>query len=298
MTEAVDRHAQLSQLSSLIERHARSAGAGRADIQFARATKPTSPRASIAEAALAFVAQGSKRVVLGDHVYDYGAGDFLVVSVDLPVSGHFTRASAQRPFLGVGIPLRPPVVAALLLEHRDRVGIATYDATSPALAVSAADQGLLGAVIRLVESLDAPEDLPVLYPLIEREIVWRLLRGPQGALVAQIAHAGGHLARVGQTIRWIRDHHDQPFRVEELAAMAHMSVPTFHRQFRAATTMGPIQYQKKVRLQQARLLLASTSRDVTRVAHQVGYGSASQFSREYRREFGNSPVHDLGTSSA
>nr|WP_296765492.1 AraC family transcriptional regulator [Rhodococcus sp. (in: high G+C Gram-positive bacteria)] len=245
------------------------------------------PTASIAEPTFAFVAQGAKRIAVGDYVLDYGPGEYLVVPVDLPVSGQFTAASRDEPFLGIGFTLNPDAIAEMVLGSS-----ATSAGTSrmvPALGTARATVELLDALVRLLLLSDEPVDRAVLGPLVQREILWRVLRGEQGELVRRIGMRGSSLAHVGEAVRWIRTHYAEPFRVEHLAAVAAMSPSTFHRHFQAATTMGPIQFQKKIRLQQAKLLLIGSSLDVTRVAAEVGYDSPSQFSREYRREHGATP---------
>ncbi|MFG1813886.1 AraC family transcriptional regulator N-terminal domain-containing protein [Kribbella sp. NPDC049174] len=248
---------------------------------------PTAPMASLATPVFALVAQGRKRLAVGDQVFEYGAGDYLVVSVDLPVTGHFTKA----PFLGVGLTLRPDAIASLLLEHRPA-------GSSAGFSVNEAPAELIDAVVRLLRLADDPEDARVLAPMIEREILWRLLRGPNGAAVRQIGLADSSLSHIGRAIRWIRDHYTEPFRIEELAAMAGMSASAFHRHFRTVTAMTPIQFQKKIRLQEARLRLVGLGEDVTSAGYAVGYDSPSQFSREYRREFGTPPSRDVSRLTA
>jgi AraC-like DNA-binding protein len=259
-------------------------------LQLASVDAPTAPASYLTKPVLALVAQGAKRLVFDDRVYDYRAGDYLVVSVDLPVTGQFVEASKACPFLGVGLDLRSELIASLLLDGpqdppHSRVGVRP-------LAVGRASIDLLDAVVRLLRLIDRPRDSSVLAPLIEREIAWRLLTGDQGAVVRQIGLADGSFSNVGRAIRWIREHPAEAFRVEELADLAGMSASTFHRRFRALTTMSPVQFQKKVRLQQARLLLIGEGTDVAAAGFAVGYDSLSQFSREYRREFGSPPGRD------
>lgn len=279
----------LDELRELIAKHADHEHTAIAGLRLARAVAPTAPESYIARPILAVVVQGSKRLVFDDRVYTYGAGDYLVVSLDLPVSGHFAKASRERPFLGIGFDLRPEVIASLLLQHPH---LQSRSAPASPIAVSRASEELLDAFVRLLRLLDNPADLPVIAPLIEREIAWRLITGSQGELVRQIGMTDGHFSQVGRAIRWIRDNPAEPFRVEELADQAHMSLSTFHRRFRSVTTMSPVQFQKKVRLQQARLLLIGDELDVSRAAFAVGYDSPSQFIREYRREFGAPPGRD------
>ncbi|MFD6925533.1 AraC family transcriptional regulator N-terminal domain-containing protein [Streptomyces sp. NPDC059944] len=311
-------------MRDLVLRHVDRAGTAPYGIMLSRVDGPSVPTSSIADPVLAVVAQGAKRLTLGDRIHDYGAGQYLVVSVDLPVTGHYTRASPEEPFLAFGLTLRPPDIASLLLaEAGAGTGTGTGAGTGartgagaragrpagagagrtvsrplssrtapPGLAVSEASPDLLDAVVRLVRLLDRPADLPILAPMIEREILWRLITGEQGALVRQIGLADSRLRHISRAIRWIRDHHAQTLRVEELAGLAGMSASPFHRHFRAVTAMTPIQFQKRIRLQEARLRLMSSTDDVAGVGYAVGYDSASQFSREYRRQFGSPPGQD------
>ena len=237
---------------------------------------------------VALVAQGAKCAVLGDRTYDYRAGQYLVVSVDLPVTGNYTQASSAEPFLGVGLMLEPAAVAELLLETEGR----DRSAAHPGIAVSDASAELLDAAVRMMRLLDHPADVPVLAPMIKKEILWRLLTGPQGAMVSQIGLADSSLTHVGRAIRWIREHHAETLRIERLAQLAMMSPTSFHRHFRAVTAMTPVQYQKRIRLHEARLLLVDRTHDVATVGYLVGYESTSQFSREYRRQFGVPPGRD------
>lgn len=256
---------------------------------------PTPPTATVTDPVLAVVAQGAKRLNLGDQIYDYGAGQYVVVSVGLPITGHFTQASPDRPFLGVGLTLRPAVIASLLLE----AGSAAYSRqggrgseTPPGVAVSNASDELVDALTRMIRLLDSPADVPVLAPMIEKEILWRLITGEQGGMVRQIGLADSRLSHIGRAIQWIRNHHADMIRIDDLAQMSAMSVSAFHRHFRTVTAMTPIQYQKRIRLQEARLFLIGGSMDVAAVGFAVGYDSASQFSREYRRQFGVPPGQD------
>ena len=282
----------LDALRELIGRHARNSHGPSAieGLTVTATDAPTALRSGIAEPSLALVVQGGKRTVSGDQVFDYAAGEFLITQLDLPVVGQVTTASPERPFLGVGLRLEPSQIAAMLLESAATVG--GTSAPAPGIAVATASAPLLDALTHLAGLLDAPQDVQVLAPLYRREVLWRLLTGPQGAVVRQIGLADGNLAPITRAVQWIRDHHDDSIRIERLAALAGMSESTFHRHFRAVTHMTPIQYQKAVRLQQARLALVSGGRDVAEVAHAVGYDSASQFSREYRRMFGAPPGQD------
>jgi AraC-like DNA-binding protein len=251
--------------------------------------RTTAPLGSVAEPVVALVAQGAKRAVLGDDVFDYAAGQFLVVTVDLPLASNITAASATWPFLGLGVPLDRAIIAELILESDLRPLAAP---PGPALAVSDAAPELIDAFVRLLRLVGAPHDQRILGPAVTREIHWRLLTGPQGGLVRQIGIAGSRIALVAQAIAWIRAHYDEPLRIDCLAAEVGLSVSSLNRHFRSATSMSPLQYQKQLRLQQARLRLLANPADVAGTGHAVGYTSASQFSREYRRMFGASPGRD------
>ncbi|WP_313544470.1 AraC family transcriptional regulator [Leifsonia aquatica] len=243
---------------------------------------------------LAVVAQGTKRLSVGATVHDYGPGQYLVASVDLPVSGHFTDATPDHPALGFGLELRPDIIAELMLT----VAAAEFprpargESSPPAIAVGEVSDRLLDAVLRMLRLLDHPRDIPVLAPMIEREILWLIMTGEQGATVRQLGLADSSLSRVRHVVRWIREHFADPLRVDELAERARMSSSAFHRAFHAVTSMSPIQYQKSIRLQEARLRLIANHGDIGATAYAVGYESPSQFSREYRREFGASPSED------
>jgi AraC-like DNA-binding protein len=254
----------------------------------------TEPLGTMVEPTLAVVAQGVKETELNGRTFTYGPGQFLVVSVELPVIGHLVQASTDEPFLAFVLELRPARIAALLLETAPaataRPGAA--DATPAGIAVSDASPALLDATGRLLALLDAPRDAAALAAGVEREVLWRLLTGPQGATVRQIGLADSRLAHVARAIRWIRGHYDETLRVEELAALATMSVSSFHRHFRAVTSMTPLQFQKQIRLREARARLLAQPGDVTGVGFAVGYDSPSQFSREYRRMFGVPPSRD------
>jgi AraC-like DNA-binding protein len=282
----------LDTLRGLVSRHAHNSHGPTAieGLTITATDAPTSPRPGVAVPSLGLVIQGGKRTVSGDRVFDYAAGEFLIAQLALPVVGQVTAASAECPFLGVGIRIEPSQIAAMLLEAADILD--DVPARAPGITVARAGAPLLDALAHLAGLLDTPRDAPILAPLYRREVLWRLLTGPQGAAVRQIGLADGNLAHITRTVQWIRDHHDDPIRIEQLASLAGMSESTFHRHFRAVTRMTPIQYQKAVRLQEARLALVSGGRDVAEVAHAVGYDSASQFSREYRRLFGTPPGRD------
>ena len=282
----------LAELRTLIARHA---GPGQTEmavegVRLTASDVPARPSHHVYEPIFGVVAQGAKRTMLGDKVFEYSAGQYLVVSVDLPIASHVVRASADEPYLAVGMTLRPANIATLLLE----VAASDHTAVEPSgMAVSDATTELLEPVVRLLRLLDRPEDIPVLRPMVEREILWRLLAGEQRAMVRQIGLADSRLSQISHAIRWIRVHYAETFRIEDLARLAAMSVSSFHRHFRAVTAMSPLQYQKQIRLQEARARLLAESEDVAAVGFSVGYDSPSQFSREYSRLFGAPPGRDV-----
>jgi AraC-like DNA-binding protein len=283
----------LDELRALLARHARTDWTTAIDgVLIGKAEQAYQSSASMSGTVLALIAQGAKTLALGDRVYEYRAGQYLIASVDLPVTGHYTQASRERPALGFGLALEPSAIAELLLKappgERPRAGAGTPSA----LAVSDAPAELVDAAVRMLCLLERPRDIPVLAPLIKREILWRLLTGEQGATVRQLGLADSSLAHVAHAVRWIRDNYSESFRVHDVAQLAGMSVSAFYRNFAAVTAMSPIQFQKQIRLQQARLLLATHPHDVTAISHRVGYDSPSQFSREYRRQFGAPPSQD------
>ena len=282
----------LSELKSLVARHARP-GAPATALPGVRATisrVPTEAIHCVTEPSLGLVVQGAKRTIVGDRVFEYGEGDFVVTSVDLPIASRIVRASGDGPYLACGLNLDPATIASLLLETP---GVDDLVATPCGMGVHAAPAELHEAMVRLLRLLDAPRDAPVLRPLIEREILWRLLCGPQGGRVRQIGLADSRLAQVKHAIRHIRRHYAEALSIEQLAQVAAMSESSFHRHFRAVTAMTPIQFQKQIRLQEARARLLADADDVAAVGYAVGYDSASQFSREYSRMFGAPPGRDI-----
>ncbi|MEU7878053.1 AraC family transcriptional regulator [Microbispora bryophytorum] len=286
----------LDEMRRLITRH--TAGGPRrriADgVTIASADRPTSPVGTFSSPSLAIVAQGVKRTVLNGVPYDYRAGQYLVVSVDLPVIGQALEAAPDKPFVVFSMSLRPADIAPLLLE----AGAAGKPPAFTGMAVSDASPELLDPVVRLLRLADRPDDLRVLAPGYQREILWWLINGDQGALVRQIGLVDGNLAHISRGIRWIREHYREQLSVTDLAELCGMSASSFHRHFRAATSMTPVQFQKQIRLQTARTLLMTRSGNVAEIGYFVGYESPSQFSREYRKVFGASPGRDAAQLSA
>jgi AraC-like DNA-binding protein len=241
---------------------------------------------ALCEPMLCLVLQGAKTVTIGDRLLRYDPASYFVATLDLPVSGCIIEASADHPYIGLSMKLDRDCLTALIAELPD-----PSDTPAPGFAVSAVTPQLLDPWLRLLTLLDEPRDLPVLAPMLEREILYRVLQGPQGSMIRQAAMADSRLSRVRRAIGWIRANFDRPLRVEMLAELAGMSPASFHRHFKTATAMSPLQYQKSMRLQEARRLLIANA-EASRAGYAVGYESASQFSREYARMFGTPPARD------
>jgi AraC-like DNA-binding protein len=248
--------------------------------------QPSQPMSSLYEPMICLVLQGAKEVMIGDHLLRYDPACNFIASLELPVSGCVVEASPDKPYIGVALTIERAMLADLLATMPS-----SPEGQTSGFAVTPVTPDLLDAWAQLLMLLDTPEDIPVLAPLREREILYRLLQGPQGGLLRQIARADSRLSRVRRAIHWIQAHFDQAMRIEGLAEIAGMSIPSFHRHFKAATAMSPLQYQKTLRLHAARRLLVA-SNDASRAAYSVGYESASQFSREYARMFGAPPSRD------
>ncbi|HEV7691672.1 MAG TPA: AraC family transcriptional regulator [Hyphomonadaceae bacterium] len=246
----------------------------------------TQPAIGMFQPRFCLVLQGAKEVTIGERRMRYDPNNYFIASLEVPASGCIIEASASHPYIGLSMGLDAEMLAALLTDFPGR-----DDNDTVSFAVSPVTADLLDPWVRLMRLLDTPADIPVLAPMIEREILYRLVQGPQGRTLRQIARADSRLGQVRRAIAWIREHFDQALRVEALAELAGMSTASFHRHFKAATAMSPLQYQKSIRLQQARRMLV-TKQNAARVGYAVGYESASQFSREYARQFGLPPARD------
>ena len=285
----------LRELSALIARHVPAAeGRWQNDalgLMFAKASIIEAPTQRVYQPVFALVVQGEKQLLLGDKLFTCAQGSFIVVSVDLPLTFQISRATAKEPYLAVALTLKPAAVATLLLEA---AGVDRLPAPAEAvgMGVSDAPGELLDALVRLMRLLDQPRDLPVLAPIAEKEILWRLLCSEQGHRLRQIGLADSRLSQIGRAMRWMREHYRETLPVEELARISAMSVTSFHRHFRAVALMSPLQYLKHIRLQEARARLLARTADVATVGHAVGYDSPSQFSREYKRAYGSPPGQD------
>ncbi|HTZ18190.1 MAG TPA: AraC family transcriptional regulator [Dissulfurispiraceae bacterium] len=257
----------------------------------AKRDEPSEPVGILYEPCICVIAQGAKRVLLGDDAYVYDAHHFLLTSVDLPTVVQVINASQEKPYLGLVLRLDQREISQLMVDsnlppprmQQSSRGMATGEVTRP----------LLTAIQRLIDLLDEPMDIPILAPIIKREIFYRLLVGDQGARLRQIASSGSQSNQIARAIDWLKDNFTQPLRIDDLATQVNMSTSTFHHHFRSLTAMSPLQYQKWLRLNEARRLMLADRVDATTAAFQVGYESPSQFSREYNRLFGDSPLRDI-----
>lgn len=258
-----------------------------------RRTAPTAPAPVTYEPSVAVVVQGRKRVELGRTAFFYGEGQFLLTSVDLPVISQVIEASEESPYLCFRLKFEMPMVRELL--SREEIQATAAPSEKPAMTTAEATVEFLDACCRLVDLLDHPQDIPFLSGLIQREIIYRILRGPEGARLRAIATLGEQSQRTAKAIAWLRANYSKPLRVEELAQLAGMGVSTLHHHFRSLTAMSPLQYQKQLRLQAARGRMLIDGLDAASAAFEVGYESPSQFNREYSRFFGQPPMRDIRT---
>lgn len=254
---------------------------------------PTEPTSYTLPPSLCLIGQGRKRLFLGEETYVYDAHRFLITSVDLPVVTQIIEASSDEPYLGLTLELDLRALAQLMLRQevppgrpsKERLGIAVSEVSAP----------LLDAFNRLLDLLESPHDIPTLAPLVKQEIFYRLLRGEQGPRLRQITSVGNHGYHISRAIDWLKENFSKPVKMEELASRAGLSLSAFHSHFRAMTAMSPLQYQKRMRLNEARRLMLTDHIDASRAAFRVGYESPSQFSREYSRQFGAPPMRDIKT---
>jgi AraC-like DNA-binding protein len=258
-----------------------------------RRTTPTAPCSATYQQGVIVMAQGRKRVDLGRTTFIYGESRYLLTSVDLPIVSQVIEASEESPCLAMALKLDMPLVRELL--SREEIQVAEAPSDSPAMATGEVTVEFLSACFRLIELLDTPRDIPFLSGLIQREIIYRMLRGPEGARLRAIATLGDQSNRTAKAIAWVSANYAKPLRVEDLAQIAGMGVSTLHHHFRALTAMSPVQYQKQLRLQAARGRMLIDGLDAASAAFEVGYESASQFNREYSRFFGQPPMRDMRT---
>jgi AraC-like DNA-binding protein len=260
-------------------------------IRLRRSSSPTELGHGVSFPSFCVIAQGSKDLLLGDNRYRYNPAQYLISTAALPIASRVAEASPERPYLGIVLKIDPNLVGSVLVEA-GHLAPRRHSAVT-AIDVSPLDAGLLDAVVRLVRLLDSPTEARFLAPLVMREIVYRLLLGAQGGRLGQIAALGGHTHRIAEAVERLRKDFDQPLRIEDIARELGMSVSGFHHHFRALTAMSPLQFQKQLRLQEARRLMLGEGLDASSAGYRVGYGDASHFTREYKRLFGAPPMHDV-----
>ncbi len=293
-----EREAQRAQVNreELVERMARACPADGPTqpldgVLLFRSSSPTELNPTLSDPAFAVIAQGSKELYLGEERFQYDPYHYCLGTLELPVSSHVIEASRERPYLSLRLSLDPILIGTIMTElgHTEK----PKRADAKAMDVSALDAGLLDAVVRLVCLIDTPVGAPILAPLIKREIVCRLLLGEQGDRLRHIAVVGGYTTPIARAIERLREAFDQQIRIEEVAEEVGLSVSSFHHQFKAVTALTPLQFQKRLRLQEARRLMVGEDLDATTTAFRVGYNDASHFNREYKRLFGLPPMRDV-----
>jgi AraC-like DNA-binding protein len=260
-------------------------------LSLSRRDAPTEPTSYMYEPSICLIAQGAKRVLLGDDTYVLDVHHFLITSLDLPTVVQIIKASREKPYLGLILKLDRREISQLMVDSN--LPPPRAQQSSRGMAIGEVTLPLLTAFQRLIDLLAAPKDIPILAPIIQREIMYRILVGDQGARLRQIASAGSQSRQIARAIDWLKGHYTLPLHIDDLAAQVHMSPSTFHHHFRALTAMSPLQYQKWLRLNEARRLMLTERLDAATAAFQVGYESPSQFSREYSRLFGAPPLRDI-----
>jgi AraC-like DNA-binding protein len=251
--------------------------------------QPTELFPEIYRPLVSLILQGEKRLMIGNQVLSYTAGHTFIASVELPVIGEIVKASATVPYLAVSLTFDFAEVADLLRDVPDPMEVPD----TRSFCVNHASDNLVDAWRRMLRLIERPDEIAVMAPLLEREILYRLLRGPEGAVLRQVASADGRFSRIRNALIWMRANYTAPMRVENLAHVANMSPSAFHRGFKASTGLSPLQYQKHLKLYEARRMLFARPGDVASVAFAVGYESLSQFTREYARMFGMPPARDV-----
>ncbi|MEF3306373.1 AraC family transcriptional regulator [Paenibacillus sp. GYB003] len=294
MDESLRMEQALRQLALLIRRHAPSNGTHRtavASLTLMHTAQLSEPLESIYKPSICVVAQGAKTAALADETFRYDPSTYLVTSVELPIVGKIVEASPEIPYLSLKLSFDADVILDIMKEMNRPVRVPAEGCRG--IAVNRTSPALLEAIVRLMQLLDAPEDVPVLAPLVIREILYRVLQSEQGALLHHFAIIGSHAHNIARAIQSINRQYDRPLAIEQLAKSVNMSASAFHKHFKRVTAMSPLQYQKTVRLQQARRLMLAEAVQASEAAFRVGYESPSQFSREYARMYGRPPVLDV-----
>ncbi|HRY16189.1 MAG: AraC family transcriptional regulator [Candidatus Competibacteraceae bacterium] len=256
-------------------------------------TEPTEPVAGMYQPSICLIAQGAKRVQLGEDTYIYDANHYLITSVHLPTVVQVIEASPEKPYLSLKLTFDLREVSQLMADSQ--LPPPRPQQSSRGMATGEVTLSLINAFQRLIDLLDSRQDIPILAPVIQREIIYRLLVGEQGLRLRQIAAAGSQSQQIAQAIEWLKGNFTEQLRIDDLAARVSMSTSTFHHHFRSMTALSPLQYQKQLRLQEARRLMLAERLDAATAAFQVGYESPSQFSREYSRLFGAPPLRDISS---
>ena len=259
--------------------------------RLARSSQPTEPVRAIYQPAFCFVAQGRKQALLGEEVFRYDPGNYLLFTVDLPLTFQVKEASPERPYLGFRLDLDTSLVASVMMESGIKPKRA--ESTIKAMAVGTTDADLLDAIVRLVRLLDTPDTSKVLAPLVIREMIFRLLQGGQGARLSHLLITGVDTRRISQAIGYLREHFDRSLKMEDIAHEFGMSVSGFHHHFKSVTAMSPLQFQKHLRLQEARRLMLGEDLDAASAGFRVGYEDPAYFSRDYKKLFGAPPQRDI-----
>lgn len=283
------------ELTALAARHAvehSKPSVGIDGLRLNRCSRPTAPMHTAYGPSFTLVIQGTKSLTLGNETYRYGVGQYLLTSVDLPVASWVIEASGDIPYLCLCLDLQMERLRELFdrIDYRPIVGVSEGTC---GLSINHASPELIDSTTRLVRLLDTPADIPAMAPLLEQEILYRLLKGPEGPRLVQMAMAETQSNRVARAVSWLRANFHRPLRIEELSERVGMSASSFHHHFKVVTAMTPVQYQKKLRLHEARRLMLVEGLDVGNAGYRVGYQSPSQFSREYSRLYGISPARDM-----
>lgn len=281
-------------LCGMIDKYCEADGAVRTAVEpvwMFRSTGPTLKVPTIYKPCLCLIISGAKEVTLGDELYRYEPGQLLAASVDLPIVGHVTLATGDAPYRSLSLDLDAKILGELVANIDIKMGADGESARG--LFVEKTTESLMDAVLRVVELLDRPDDVPVMLPLLMREVHYRLLCTGKGAAIARLAIGGSNMQRISAALQLIKDNFDKPLKVEDLANRANMSPSSFHHHFKQVTAMSPLQYQKRLRLTAARQIMLAEMKDAASAAYAVGYESASQFSREYARMFGAPPIRDV-----
>lgn len=280
----------LDELRSLAIRHAGARHPGLSRLIVHKYTEPTEVAGQVCDPTAFIVLQGTKRTIIGDKVFEYGPGQTMIVAAEITAMDQIAEASTEKPFLAVGLHLDPAVITNVVLYLSEVPELQIQ----PGFGFSMANSELIGAWQRLLAVLDRPKEIPVMALHLEHELMFRLMMGPHAEMLRQIAGIDSRLSHIRKAMAWIREHYTEQISIEAMAAVAGMSESVFHRRFKAVTAVSPLQYQKHIRLQEARRRMVARQADAASVSHEVGYKSISQFSREYKRLFGAPPRRDAG----